>query len=111
MPAGEFVNEYQVDENQYGMNGNQPGEYQDQDEMVRGGANLDVDGAYVEDDMQPGPACQAHYDHPEMGMTEAQQRDPRQYAFLPPCFTQKIAPAGKVTFASESVFDILKMQN
>lgn len=57
MPAGEFVNEYQVDENQYDMNGNQPVEYQDQDEMVRGGGNLDEDGAYVGDDMQPGPAC------------------------------------------------------
>ena len=58
MPAGEFVNEYAVDqEGEYEMNGGQPAEYQDQDEMVRGGGNLDEDGAYVGDDMQAGPAC------------------------------------------------------
>ena len=42
MPAGEFGNEYQVDDNQYDMNGNQAAEYQE-DDMVRGGGNLDED--------------------------------------------------------------------
>tara|TARA_B110001450_G_C17611105_1_gene477324 strand:+ start:997 stop:1362 length:366 start_codon:yes stop_codon:yes gene_type:complete len=87
--AQEFANEYQVNqEGQYDMNGNQQPEYQDQDEMrVQGEDNMDEDGAYIGDDMHPGPACQAHYDHPDMGMSDAQQRDPRQYAYLPPCFT------------------------
>ena len=64
MPTGgDFANEYQVgQEGQYDLNGNQPGaEYQDQDEIgggrVGGEDNMDEDGAYIGDDMHPGPAC------------------------------------------------------
>jgi len=38
----------------------------------RGGGedNMDEDGAYIGDDMQPGPA--AIYNYPDLGMTDAQ---------------------------------------
>jgi len=42
-----------------------------------------------------------------MGLTNEQQKNPRNFAYLPSCFTQKITPAGKITFQSESVFNII----
>ena len=35
-------------------------------------------------------------------------KNPRNYAYLPSCYTKRIAPAGKITYRSESVFNVIK---
>ena len=36
-----------------------------------------------------------------------QRRNPKNYAYMPSYMTRKIEPAGRITFRSESVFNIL----
>lgn len=36
-----------------------------------------------------------------------QRRNPKNYAYMPSYMTRKIEPAGRITFRSESVFNIM----
>ena len=37
----------------------------------------------------------------------AQELDPKTYQYLPSCWTQRIRPAGKVTYKSEALYDVV----
>ena len=41
-------------------------------------------------------------------MNSVQQRNPKYYEHMPPCMTKKIIPAGKSTFMSEPLTNLLK---
>ena len=46
--------------------------------------------------------CVAYHKH-----DEAVNKDPRLYGAFPSCYVQKIPAAGKVTYKSESVYNII----
>lgn len=68
------------------------GEYDDEmDNNSPGAANARQRMAHVEPDFALAP----------------HEKDPRIYAQLPSWYTRRIAPAGRVTYKSESAYDVL----
>lgn len=54
------------------------------------------------------PNYMGEQQYQEMEGTQAMaERDPKKYAYYPSSWTQKIIPAGKVTFKSESISNIM----
>jgi len=49
------------------------------------------------------PLCQ----HPTGRQAPLQELDPKSYAHLPSCWTQRIRPAGKLTYQSEGLYNVL----
>lgn len=54
------------------------------------------------EDAGPENMCVAYQNH-----DEAVNKDPRLYGAFPSCYVQKIPAAGKVTYKSESVYNII----
>jgi hypothetical protein len=46
-------------------------------------------------------------ENPTRKNADIKELDPRYYQFVPVCWTQRIRPAGKQTFKSEKLLDVL----
>lgn len=56
----------------------------------------------MDESARPQHMCVAYHDQDEMV-----NKDPKLYGAYPSCFVQKIPAAGKVTYKSESVYNII----
>lgn len=63
-----------------------------------------VEEEQCEDEQHQNCNCIVDYLPEDM----AADKNPRNYGYYPSCYTKRIPQAGKITFRSESVFDVIK---
>jgi hypothetical protein len=64
--------------------------------------DMDQEQQYLEMESMPHNPCVAYNDD-----GEPINPDPKMYGPYPSCYVQKIVPAGKITYKSEGVYNII----